>query len=168
MMDAHVDAAVHERAARSLGRAHDRIHRTAARLLEARGARGRLLDAGCGGGDLWRAVSGRFEACTGVDAVHFYVFPNDGNAPAVFVGQGSYGAARGDVSQQDPEHQPGQTAHQRNAPLQQGRSCAHRHGQEIARGNLDERLLAVGRRQQPGNTLRLRLDDRAQRSGEQA
>ena len=77
MMDAHVDAAVHERAARSLGRAHDRIHRTAARLLEARGARGRLLDAGCGGGDLWRAVSGRFEACTGVDAVRYPALPED-------------------------------------------------------------------------------------------
>ena len=46
MTIAHVDAAVHDRAARSLGRAHDRIHRTAARLLEARGAGGTLLDAG--------------------------------------------------------------------------------------------------------------------------
>src|SRR6185369_4178565 len=33
----------------------------------------------------------------GVDAVHFYVFPNDGNAPGVFIGQGSYGNARPDV-----------------------------------------------------------------------
>jgi hypothetical protein len=34
---------------------------------------------------------------TGVDAVQFYVFPNDGVAPGVYVGQGSYGWARGDV-----------------------------------------------------------------------
>jgi hypothetical protein len=34
---------------------------------------------------------------TGVDAVQFYVFPNDGASPGVFVGSGSYGAARPDV-----------------------------------------------------------------------
>jgi N-acetylneuraminic acid mutarotase len=34
---------------------------------------------------------------TGVDAVHFYVFPNDGAAPGVFIGQGSYGGSRPDV-----------------------------------------------------------------------
>jgi hypothetical protein len=36
-------------------------------------------------------------AGTGVDSVQFYVFPNDGAAPGVFVGTGSYGAARPDV-----------------------------------------------------------------------
>jgi 2-polyprenyl-3-methyl-5-hydroxy-6-metoxy-1,4-benzoquinol methylase len=72
-----IDAAVHDRASRSLGRAHDRIHRTAARLLEARGAGGTLLDAGCGSGDLWRAVSARFAACTGVDAVRYPGLPAD-------------------------------------------------------------------------------------------
>jgi 2-polyprenyl-3-methyl-5-hydroxy-6-metoxy-1,4-benzoquinol methylase len=77
MTIAHVDAGVQDRAARSLGRAHDRIHRTAARLLEARGAGGRLLDAGCGTGDLWRAVSGRFASCTGVDAVKYPALPDD-------------------------------------------------------------------------------------------
>ena len=75
MTIAHVDAAVHDRASRSLGRAHDRIHRTAARLLEARGAGGTLLDAGCGTGDLWRLVSSRFSACTGVDAVRYPGLP---------------------------------------------------------------------------------------------
>jgi hypothetical protein len=34
---------------------------------------------------------------TGVDAVQFYVFPNDGASPGVFIGTGSYGAARADV-----------------------------------------------------------------------
>lgn len=77
MTIAHVDAAVHDRASRSLGRAHDRIHRTAARLLEARGAGGTLLDAGCGTGDLWRVVSARFAACTGVDAVRYPGLPDE-------------------------------------------------------------------------------------------
>jgi 2-polyprenyl-3-methyl-5-hydroxy-6-metoxy-1,4-benzoquinol methylase len=72
-----VDAAVRDRASRSLGRAHDRIHRTAARLLEARGAAGTLLDAGCGNGDLWRVVSPRFAACVGVDAVRYPGLPDD-------------------------------------------------------------------------------------------
>jgi hypothetical protein len=34
---------------------------------------------------------------TGVDAVVFYVFPNAGAAPGVFIGQGSYGWSRADV-----------------------------------------------------------------------
>lgn len=72
-----IDAAVHDRAARSLGKAHDRIHQTAARLLDARGARGTLLDAGCGTGDLWRAVSSKFSACTGLDAVRYDGLPAD-------------------------------------------------------------------------------------------
>ena len=77
MTIAQLDAEVHDRAARSLGRAHDRIHRTAARMLDARGAGGRLLDAGCGRGDLWRLVSRRFAACTGLDAVRYPGLPED-------------------------------------------------------------------------------------------
>lgn len=75
MTYAHLDASVQDRAARSLGRAHDRIHRTAIRMLEARGAGGRLLDAGCGTGDLWRMASRQFSACTGVDAVRYPGLP---------------------------------------------------------------------------------------------
>jgi 2-polyprenyl-3-methyl-5-hydroxy-6-metoxy-1,4-benzoquinol methylase len=70
-----IDAAVHDRASRSLGRAHDRIHRTAAALLETRGAGGTLLDAGCGTGDLWRLVSPRFSSCLGADAVRYPDLP---------------------------------------------------------------------------------------------
>jgi 2-polyprenyl-3-methyl-5-hydroxy-6-metoxy-1,4-benzoquinol methylase len=77
MTVARVDADVQDRAARSLGRAHDRIHRTAARLLETRGAGGRLLDAGCGRGDLWRLVAARFSACIGLDAVRYPGLPED-------------------------------------------------------------------------------------------
>jgi 2-polyprenyl-3-methyl-5-hydroxy-6-metoxy-1,4-benzoquinol methylase len=71
MTIADLDASVQDRAARSLGRAHDRIHRTAIRMLEARGAGGRLLDAGCGTGDLWRMASRQFSACIGIDAVRY-------------------------------------------------------------------------------------------------
>ena len=34
---------------------------------------------------------------TGVDAMQFYVYPNDGNSPGVYVGSGSYGLSRPDV-----------------------------------------------------------------------
>ena len=71
--------AVQDRAARSLGRAHERIHRTAVSLLERCGAGGRLLDAGCGNGDLWRLARGRFTSCTGVDAVRYPNLPPDVN-----------------------------------------------------------------------------------------
>jgi 2-polyprenyl-3-methyl-5-hydroxy-6-metoxy-1,4-benzoquinol methylase len=73
-----VDAAVQARARLSLGRGHDRIHRTVAALLDARGARGTLVDAGCGAGDLWRAVgAGRFAHCIGIDAVRYTALPDD-------------------------------------------------------------------------------------------
>jgi len=77
MTVAQIDDVVRDRAARSLGKAHDRIHRTAAALLEARGASGTLLDAGCGTGDLWRVLSPRFTACVGVDAVRYPGLPED-------------------------------------------------------------------------------------------
>lgn len=77
MTVAHVDATVRDRAARSLGRAHERIHLTAARLLERCNAGGALLDAGCGNGDLWRFASDRFTSCTGVDAVRYPGLPQD-------------------------------------------------------------------------------------------
>lgn len=73
-----VDAAVEARARLSLGRGHDRIHRTVAALLDARGAQGTLVDAGCGAGDLWRAARGRgLTRCIGIDAVRYPDLPDD-------------------------------------------------------------------------------------------
>jgi 2-polyprenyl-3-methyl-5-hydroxy-6-metoxy-1,4-benzoquinol methylase len=72
-----VDLAVESRARLSLGRGHDRIHRTVAELLARRGAGGTLVDAGCGTGDLWRAAGGRFERCIGLDAVRYAGLPED-------------------------------------------------------------------------------------------
>jgi len=45
----------------------------------------------------WALDRGAFTG-TGVDAVQFYVYPNDGASPGVFVGQGSYGIARSDLA----------------------------------------------------------------------
>ena len=43
---------------------------------------------------------------TGVDAVQFFVFPNDGAAPGVFIGQGSYGWPRADVGADSARSSP--------------------------------------------------------------
>jgi SAM-dependent methyltransferase len=72
-----IDSAVEARARLSLGRGHDRIHRTVASLLEARAAPGTLVDAGCGAGDLWRAAGARFTHCIGLDAVRYADLPEE-------------------------------------------------------------------------------------------
>jgi SAM-dependent methyltransferase len=73
-----VTADVAARARLSLGRGHDAIHAAAANALAARGAAGVLADIGCGTGDLWRRVRGRFSRCVGIDAVRY-----DGLSPDV-------------------------------------------------------------------------------------
>jgi 2-polyprenyl-3-methyl-5-hydroxy-6-metoxy-1,4-benzoquinol methylase len=70
-----VDADVASRARLSLGKAHDRIHRTVAGLLAARGAAGTLVDVGCGAGDLSSATAGRFARYIGIDAVRYDTLP---------------------------------------------------------------------------------------------
>ena len=72
-----VDLTLDARARLSLGRGHDRIHRTVAALLAARGASGTIVDAGCGTGDLWRATRGRFSRCIGLDAVRYPDLPGE-------------------------------------------------------------------------------------------
>jgi hypothetical protein len=44
------------------------------------------------------AIDNRAASGTGVDAVHLYLFPNDGADPPVFVGAASYGWTRNDVA----------------------------------------------------------------------
>jgi SAM-dependent methyltransferase len=68
---------VAQRARLSLGRSHQRIYRTVADLLAARGAGGVLADVGCGSGDLWQALRGPFRSCIGVDAVRYEGLPAD-------------------------------------------------------------------------------------------
>lgn len=68
---------VERRARMSLGRSHQRIYRTVAEVLAARGAGGVLADVGCGTGDLWEALRGPFRSCIGVDAVRYDGLPAD-------------------------------------------------------------------------------------------
>lgn len=71
------DEDVEPRARLSLGRSHQRIYRTVADVLAARDAGGVLADVGCGSGDLWHALRGRFRSCIGVDAVRYDGLPPD-------------------------------------------------------------------------------------------
>ena len=68
---------VEQRARQSLGRSHQRIYQTVADVLGARDAGGRLADIGCGSGDLWRALRGRFSSGIGLDAVRYDGLPPD-------------------------------------------------------------------------------------------
>ena len=70
-------ADVEQRARLSLGRSHQRIYQIVADVLAARGAGGVLADVGCGTGDLWQALRGRFRSCIGVDAVRYDGLPAD-------------------------------------------------------------------------------------------
>lgn len=66
------------RARQSLGTSGAAIYQMVARALDARGIRGgRLVDVGCGGGALARALEGRFSAYCGLDAVRYDEFPED-------------------------------------------------------------------------------------------
>ena len=68
---------VEERARLSLGRSQQQIHHTVAAVLAARGARGLVADVGCGAGDLWPLLRGRFDACIGLDAVRYDGLPEE-------------------------------------------------------------------------------------------
>jgi 2-polyprenyl-3-methyl-5-hydroxy-6-metoxy-1,4-benzoquinol methylase len=76
-MTTPADTEVAQRARLSLGRSHQRIYRTVADALVARDARGELADIGCGTGELWLALRGRFRSCLAVDAVRYEGLPQD-------------------------------------------------------------------------------------------
>lgn len=63
------------RARQSLGTSHDAIYQMVARAIEDVGADGRLIDVGCGQGQLWQAIGSRFTAYCGIDAVQYDRFP---------------------------------------------------------------------------------------------
>src|SRR5690349_7295896 len=72
-----IAASVESRARLSQGTANDAIHAMVDRLLADGGAAGTLVDVGCGTGDLWRRVSGRFSRAIGLDAVRYAGLPED-------------------------------------------------------------------------------------------
>jgi 2-polyprenyl-3-methyl-5-hydroxy-6-metoxy-1,4-benzoquinol methylase len=67
---------VEDRARQSLGASSSAIYEMVAGRLDAHDIRGgRLLDVGCGGGGLWKAVRHRFTECWGLDAVRYDGLP---------------------------------------------------------------------------------------------
>ena len=69
---------VKTRAGLSLGSSSDSVYQMVADALASRGiAGGRVVDVGCGGGALWRVLSGRFDQYAGLDAVRYPTLPPD-------------------------------------------------------------------------------------------
>ena len=69
---------VDARARQSLGISDSAIYGMVVRVLdERRIAGGKLVDVGCGAGNLWTFVRDRFEAYVGVDALRYDGFPAD-------------------------------------------------------------------------------------------
>jgi 2-polyprenyl-3-methyl-5-hydroxy-6-metoxy-1,4-benzoquinol methylase len=74
---AHPDS-LESRARLSLGTSDNAIYEMVADALSRRGiSGGRLVDVGCGRGELWRALSSRFDRYCGLDAVRYDHFPSD-------------------------------------------------------------------------------------------
>lgn len=69
-------ATVQERASQSRGISNDAILRMVVRALDGRNIQGQcLVDVGCGAGNLYQHVRGRFSRYVGVDAVQYEGFP---------------------------------------------------------------------------------------------
>jgi 2-polyprenyl-3-methyl-5-hydroxy-6-metoxy-1,4-benzoquinol methylase len=73
--DVGADREIRERARQSRGISNEAIYRMVARALRRRGiSGGRLLDLGCGVGDLVVAIDGLFDRYTGADVVEYPAF----------------------------------------------------------------------------------------------
>jgi 2-polyprenyl-3-methyl-5-hydroxy-6-metoxy-1,4-benzoquinol methylase len=73
------DSGLEARARQSLGSSHEAIYAMVGRALELRAVQGgTLVDVGCGGGGLWRAIGSRFRRYAGLDAVRYDGFPAEG------------------------------------------------------------------------------------------
>ncbi|MBW8895956.1 MAG: class I SAM-dependent methyltransferase, partial [Acidobacteria bacterium] len=64
------------RARQSLGASDDAIYAAVARALAQRGARGRVIDVGCGLGRLRDFLGSAMESYVGVDAIRYDRFPD--------------------------------------------------------------------------------------------
>src|SRR4029078_8545052 len=74
MTDARDDK-LEARAAQSLGESSDAIYESAAAALRRRGARGTIVDVGCGAGRLRTRLTGMMDRYVGVAAVRYEGFP---------------------------------------------------------------------------------------------
>jgi 2-polyprenyl-3-methyl-5-hydroxy-6-metoxy-1,4-benzoquinol methylase len=68
---------VEARARLSLGASDERICQTVADALAARQASGTIADVGCGAGNLWSMLRGRFTRCIALDVVRYEQLPAD-------------------------------------------------------------------------------------------
>jgi len=68
-----------DRARLSAGASHDAIYRMVADALAVVGARGSVLDIGCGTGAIRAYLNDRFTRYTGVDVIRYDGFPDDGH-----------------------------------------------------------------------------------------
>ena len=69
------DLALEARAQQSLGASDDAIYAAAADALRRRGARGRIVDVGCGAGRLRTFLGDIIESYAGVDAIRYEGLP---------------------------------------------------------------------------------------------
>jgi 2-polyprenyl-3-methyl-5-hydroxy-6-metoxy-1,4-benzoquinol methylase len=84
------------RARQSRGSSSDAIYRMVEKAIAAHHAgAGTLVDVGCGGGGLQRAVGARFTAYSGIDAVRYDAFPADAVFHCVDLDGGDWPVARG-------------------------------------------------------------------------
>jgi len=74
MTDARDDQ-LEARARQSLGESSDAIYESALAALRRRGARGTIVDVGCGAGRLHTRLTGMMDGYVGVDAVRYEGFP---------------------------------------------------------------------------------------------
>src|SRR5205085_7797099 len=63
------------RAAQSLGISNTAIYQMVAEALRRNGSSELIVDVGCGVGNLWNFVNGKFKEYIGVDAVRYREFP---------------------------------------------------------------------------------------------
>jgi 2-polyprenyl-3-methyl-5-hydroxy-6-metoxy-1,4-benzoquinol methylase len=71
-----IDLALETRARQSLGASDDVIYAAAASALRRRGARGRIVDVGCGAGRLRTFLGDMIESYAGVDAIQYDGLPS--------------------------------------------------------------------------------------------
>jgi 2-polyprenyl-3-methyl-5-hydroxy-6-metoxy-1,4-benzoquinol methylase len=69
------DPSLHARLPQTLGQSQDGIHAAVANALGRRGARGAVVDVGCGTGRLERFLAGLSSSYVGVDALRYEQFP---------------------------------------------------------------------------------------------